>query len=72
MCAKPGTIVMANYDLARGCGTYETPYSIYTISLFPQNGRLLCMGERKRHRFIPSLNGNTGTDLFSFTTFACW
>ena len=26
VCAKFGTIVMANNDLARGGGTYETPY----------------------------------------------
>ena len=28
MCAKVGTIVMANNVLARGCGTYETPYTM--------------------------------------------
>ena len=31
MCAKFGTIVMANNDLARGGGTYETPYSVYLV-----------------------------------------
>ena len=28
ICAKFGTIVMANNDLARGGGTYETPYTM--------------------------------------------
>ena len=28
MCVKLGTIVMANNDLARGGGTYETPYTL--------------------------------------------
>ena len=28
MCEKVGTFVIANNDLARGGGTYETPYTI--------------------------------------------
>ena len=35
MCAKFGTIMMVNNDLAKGGVTYETPYTIHTpISMY--------------------------------------
>ena len=40
MCAKCITIVMTNKDLARGGGTYETPY---TLHLHSRRNILLCV-----------------------------
>ena len=37
MCAKFGTIVMANNDLAmEGGGTYETPYTMLNIGMLTE------------------------------------
>ena len=33
MCAKFGTIVMSNNDLAKGGGTDETPYTLFVLNI---------------------------------------